>query len=143
MNLIDYLVEKGKAEAADRADDWFNDLLDKAFVLAGNWDEEEASFAREGLAILEDHSGALLGLGSEALLGVLTTYHVGDVVKARHTYLKNYASFAELMAISRDAADKVVVERVEMEAAWSEVKTMLQELGSLLWRVIPLLLAAA
>ncbi len=121
-------IEKLIGSAIDRADDHLNG--------------PEATLAKNALRKIGHEADALAHLGHGGLLSLLTRVASREDDQARLTYLATGTSFEERRAASHAATADVVRERLNRERAWDSVLEMLKGLGKMLWRVIPLLLAA-
>ena len=136
LDDIEALVE-------DKDTDWIDRLVEKAKEQAeDHFSGPEADLARSALDKIGNNSEQLAHLGHGGLLSLLTRVVSREDEQARLTYLAFGATFDERRAASHAAASTAINERLNRELAWDGVLEMLKGLGKVLWRVIPLLLAA-
>lgn len=139
MSLLDVL--EGLVD--DKATDWLEQLVDAASERADDHlNGPEADLAKIALRKIGHEADALAHLGHGGLLSLLTRVAMREDEQAQLTYLTAGASFEERRAASHAATADAVREGLNRERAWESVLEMLKGLGKMLWRVIPLLLAA-
>ena len=139
MSLLDKL--EGLVE--DKGADWIEKLIEKAKERADDHlNGPEADLAKIALDKIGYESDALAHLGQGGLVSLLTRVATREDEQAKLTYLTAGATFEERRAASHAATAEAVNERLNREMAWDSVLEMLKGLGKMLWRVIPLLIAA-
>jgi len=144
VSLVQELLDK----AEERGPDWIGRALEKATSIAKqNLPEGELLEATEqGIAGLEDIAPQLARLGHTGLVSVVTKFYTGDERGAELEYLSAGAKGETLKAMldrSYQASAEAVSDRVQRDKDWRAVKDKLSELGQLVVRVLPYLIAAA
>jgi len=141
MSLLDALP--GLIE--DRGAGVIERLAERAIeaIADSGYPEGDRDLAHQALDAISANSANLAHLGAGGLVSVLTYSGIGSRDKARLAYLASGASFEERRAASHAATAASVEARLERERNWEQTKAMLETIGKVALKVIPLLLAAA
>jgi len=124
------------------------DLADRALeradrLAADRLDEDELADAREGLAVLEKHKGALVGLARGAAAGVLVSLAAGDPDGALDLAGVEDLTFEERRALHHASTDAALAEGDARKARRAALKALAADLGTFaLTKLLPFLLAA-
>lgn len=131
------LIEGKTPEAVDR-------LIDRASMLAeGQFDGgEDTELVREGFQTLKGASGDLAHLGAGEIVSVLANWGIGHP-NTKAAFVSASMTFEERRAVSHAATAAAISARVEREKAWDRVAVVLEDVGMVVLKLIPFLLAAA
>lgn len=144
MGLLDELLDAAADQVDSNAADWLGQAINVASTqlvpqLPG---EDEQEFARDGLDLLRSHVPAMAGLSKGVAINVLVSLATGQEGKAKLAYLRQDASFDELMS-ALDQVDQAVLDDYnERQAQWESLKEMGKKSLPLLLRGVLLVLAA-
>ena len=125
MSLIDKLTTL----AEEKSPDVIERLVGNARDLASeHLNGPERDMAKRALDRLGDSSEALGHLGAGGLVALLAQFHLGNTEGAKASFLGSEPTFQEVL---------------NREAYWLEVRELVQDLGQIAIKVIPLLIMAA
>lgn len=140
MSLIDKLTTL----AEEKSPDVIERLVGNARDLASeHLNGPERDMAKRALDRLGDSSEALGHLGAGGLVALLAQFHLGNTEGAKASFLGSEPTFQEVLDAQDASTDGVVRERLNREAYWLEVRELVQDLGQIAIKVIPLLIMAA
>ena len=143
MSLLEKALSALGDQADDKADGWFDDLvdgLDNLVAKSSNDDLKEGGEA--ALSLLRDNQDKFAGLGKKSLTLFISHVAAGNNVNAAKEYYRNKASATEIINSILDDAIDVEKVRRQKEDLLKEALELAKMLANGAKFLLPLLLAA-